>query len=331
MHLHFWRRVWREHGLALSVLAIHGVFRPFLPPASHPITPLGLTWRFVQVAAAALPVFAAYQVHRARSVRGGLVLLRSTYLSAAGLTGVVLASAIFATSAILHDSWKTLIGLRMPMAWDTSLADLDLLLFGRDPWRYTHWLFGSPAAARLIDVTYLLWYPLLSGGFVWVAWSTQRLWRSRLLLAWVLLWVLLGTVVAHLFASGGPAFYSALQAGDARFLPLMEHLQSVNSERTIHALYVQRWVLDNLRSGNPVTWLSMSAMPSLHVAAAALFSCATWSRSCIGAALLWCFTLLTFIGSVYLGWHYAVDGLVGIAAAALIWQLSRWAIRERRR
>src|SRR6185436_14567542 len=37
---------------------------------------------------------------------------------------------------------KTLIGLRLGFAWDGFFADLDAAIFGVDPWRITHALFG---------------------------------------------------------------------------------------------------------------------------------------------------------------------------------------------
>jgi hypothetical protein len=34
----------------------------------------------------------------------------------------------------------------------------------------------------------------------------------------------------------------------------------------------------------------------------------------------WAYFALIWIGSVHLGWHYAVDGLAGTLGAALVWR-----------
>ena len=39
---------------------------------------------------------------------------------------------------------------------------------------------------------------------------------------------------------------------------------------------------------------------------------------------------MIFLGSIHLAWHYAVDGIVAIAMALIIWRLAGWLARERR-
>jgi membrane-associated phospholipid phosphatase len=38
------------------------------------------------------------------------------------------------------------------------------------------------------------------------------------------------------------------------------------------------------------------------------------------------FAVLIWVGSVYLNWHYAIDGVVGAAGAILIWFASGWIV-----
>jgi len=58
-------------------------------------------------------------------------------------------------------------------------------------------------------------------------------------------------------------------------------------------------------------------MPSLHVAAHAfLFLWALLVGSRLRAVLL-AMTILTFLGSIATGWHYAVDSWAGLMLAAL--------------
>ena len=62
--------------------------------------------------------------------------------------------------------------------------------------------------------------------------------------------------------------------------------------------------------------MGVSAMPSMHNAITVLYalSLARASRSMRIAA--WTFVALIFIGSIHLGWHYAIDG---IGAGLMAW------------
>jgi membrane-associated phospholipid phosphatase len=68
----------------------------------------------------------------------------------------------------------------------------------------------------------------------------------------------------------------------------------------------------------------VAAMPSLHVAAQAflaLWAARSSRRLSIG---LWILTAITFWGSLVTGWHYAVDGYVGLALAfVVVWLCGR--------
>ena len=65
-------------------------------------------------------------------------------------------------------------------------------------------------------------------------------------------------------------------------------------------------------------------MPSLHIAMATLFALVGWTidrRLGIAATL---FAVGIFIGSIHLGWHYAVDGYVSAPATVMLWLLAGW-------
>ena len=60
-------------------------------------------------------------------------------------------------------------------------------------------------------------------------------------------------------------------------------------------------------------------MPSMHNAQAALFAVFAYSLNRrFGHAML-AYAALVFVGSIHLAWHYAVDGIAGIAGALAIW------------
>lgn len=69
-------------------------------------------------------------------------------------------------------------------------------------------------------------------------------------------------------------------------------------------------------------------MPSMHVAEAVLFAILGWkSNRRLGVALT-AFALITLVGSVLLGWHYAIDGYLAAAAVVPIWLLGGWIARR---
>ncbi len=315
---------WRDHGLALCLVSVHALFA-YLGALSGLYTLRRHLFdvtcvRFLLLAALAwLPLLLASEIHRTGHIRGALGAMRSRYLKAEAVLGVVLAAVIFSHSAIVHDGWKQLLGVVNPYSWDTRLAVIDRAIHGADPWRLTHSVFGSPRATLAIDWIYWLWYPFLWAAFSWMAWTHRRLLRRRVLLTWALMWIVLGTVVAHSMASGGPIFYGRLVAGPDPFAELAQRLEAIGSSYPLHALPLQRGVWANTEAGGGAYWIAMSAMPSLHVAAPAVFALAATQVSRWLGWALWLFVALTFVGSIHLGWHYAVDGEVAIVGVIACW------------
>ena len=66
----------------------------------------------------------------------------------------------------------------------------------------------------------------------------------------------------------------------------------------------------------------ISAMPSLHVAMAALYAAVGWRVNRLAGLLLCIYVLIVQLGAVHLGWHYLVDGLAGIALGWLFWVIA---------
>ena len=73
----------------------------------------------------------------------------------------------------------------------------------------------------------------------------------------------------------------------------------------------------------------ISAMPSMHVALATLFALVGWrTNRWVGIATT-LFAVIIQIGSVHLGWHYAIDGYAGAVGMIVIWLLVGRALARR--
>jgi hypothetical protein len=235
------------------------------------------------------------------------------------IAGVVVTALLMPLFLNTYGSWKGMIPHLHPFALDPALADLDRLIhLGRQPWELLHPVLGHPAVTRTIDVLYILWLPLNAGVLVWQGWS-RRGDRSRFFLSYMLVYIVLGTAAAIALSTAGPCYYEAVTGRPSPYAPLMAYLTALDADQPLIALRVQRTLWENYATGRNMPFVGISAMPSVHVAVAVLFALLGWRTS---RWLGWLFSTYAFvilIGSVHLGWHYAVDGYVSIAGAVAIW------------
>jgi len=149
-----------------------------------------------------------------------------------------------------------------------------------------------------------------------VALLPDRQLRWRYFAALSLVVMLLGTVVATLFSSVGPYLYDRFY-GTARFAALVAAVDtspvgSYMKEATAYlmASYANREIA-------PGT--GISAMPSMHIAIGTLDALLLHRLGRLPSVLGWGYLALLLVGSVYMGWHYAIDSYVSLAAVLIIW------------
>lgn len=231
---------------------------------------------------------------------------------------VVIAFLLFMAA---FTSLKSIIPMVNPYAWDGVLAALDRTIhFGVDPWRWLQPVLGFPIVTFVINVVYNLWFPVMFAILYWQAFSLRDDGlRARYLLAFFLCWIMNGTVLAMMYASVGPCFYGLLFPGVNDFVPLMEYLRAANETYPIWAVATQDMLWRVYQDGGLSYGSGISAMPSLHVAVAFLNMMLAYKvNHTLGHALA-AFFIVILIGSVHLGWHYAVDGYVAVIVAAVLW------------
>jgi hypothetical protein len=142
-------------------------------------------------------------------------------------------------------------------------------------------------------------------------------------------WILLGTGAAILFSSAGPCFFAHVTGLPDPYASLMAYLHRANESFPISTLGAQGLLWDAYSLHRFSAFAGISAMPSMHVASATLFALLGWrTNRWLGIAFTGFFGLI-LIGSVHLGWHYAIDGYAGAIGALFIWWLTGRILRHR--
>lgn len=221
-------------------------------------------------------------------------------------------------------SYKQTIPLIHKFTWDFALMRLDYILhLGHHPWKLLEPMLSFPTLVRAVDLVYMTWFYVLFLSCLWMAWTPRRHLRLCYLLSTLLVWILIGSVMATFLSSAGPCFYShVVSASDNPFALLMKRLNEISQQsngRYLHALFNQAGLWEGKITDTWGPFGGISAMPSVHLAMATLFA---WLGFAIRKWLGWVFVFYAaaiLLGSVILGWHYAVDGYVGIILASLIW------------
>ncbi len=219
---------------------------------------------------------------------------------------------------------KGSIGLLNPFDWDVFFRDLDIAVsFGSMPHEWLGWLISSSFALCIINFNYHLWFFIILGSYFAVGMSAHStIDRMRYLNAIMLLWLIAGVFVAFTFSSAGPVYFERLGNG-TDYASLMANLQAANQQYPIWALAVQDGLWATY-TGVYKGYIGISAFPSMHVASSVLLAIYATHFCSWLAVPAWLFTAVILLGSVVLGWHYAVDGYAGALLAWLVWKLSSW-------
>jgi len=207
--------------------------------------------------------------------------------------------------------WALILGLAMALhGWgksmiphvsgywaDPYLADLDLAMFGQDPWRLVRSELLSPIYAK----AYVSWFAITFSTMGVLAFGKRD--NSRILTLYLAVLIIGGTLGQYVLPSAGPIFYERIGLG-ARFNEL------VATNDPIYAGFAN-YLWKSYAEGGADLGTGISAMPSMHVSMAiwtVIAARAIWKPLAVPAAVYAAFVWLASIAS---GWHYATDGLVG--------------------
>jgi hypothetical protein len=211
-----------------------------------------------------------------------------------------------------------------PFSWDPFFYELDRTIhFGFSPWELIQPIVGHPFVSWAINWFYNLWFFVLSYVWVWQALSLKNpTLRLQFFYSVLLTWILLGVIAATMFSSVGPCFYGRVVPGASPYADLMRYLYEADKQFPIWALDGQAYLWNNFTFREVKLAAGISAMPSMHIAMSFLFflvgrATAPW----IGRVFL-VYLVIMLVGSVHLGWHYAIDGYASIIGVCLIWWIA---------
>jgi hypothetical protein len=239
-------------------------------------------------------------------------------LALAGLAPIVVVPVMMGAFGTL----KMLMPLARSFTWDDWLANADKALFlGYQPWQYTHALFGGAAATKLIDIGYTAWVAMLFTAVLYFAWLAPRYERARFFLSFTVAWLMIGVIGAYAFASAGPCYTAAIGAVSASdFQPLMDRLRAIHEGGTFLAAYDWQGALWEHHVNRDYAFaMGVSAMPSMHNAITILYALTLRRARPVYRLTAWAFVAMIFLGSIHLGWHYALDGILAWAMMWAIW------------
>lgn len=257
----------------------------------------------------------------------GFVLIVSPeyYCNYKRLVNILIPSVTIPIFISLFSSIKSVIPMINPYFFDEVLMAADRSLhFGFDPWHLTHALITNKWAQHFIDINYNFWFAVMYVFTIWIILKRKdHVHRFQYLLSFFTIWTVLGIIMAMIFASGGPVYFDRL-TGEGVYENLFANLRQYD----LHALTLQDRLWNDYIAGETRIGSGISAMPSMHVAQSMLMYLSARDLNKKLGTLFLIFLIIIMIGSVHLGWHYALDGYVSVIITYLIYRfcgnISHW-------
>ena len=216
---------------------------------------------------------------------------------------------------------KSAMPMIVPFQWDASFARADLWLHGGYyPHEWLSFLLETPMLLSFINILYHLWFFIMWAGLFFAAVQKHHSpLRGQFLNSFFAVWIIAGLITAYGFSSAGPVYFSNLGLSPDPYAAFIERLHNINDHYYLPALEIQKLLWQANQLGEVA---GISAFPSMHNAICAILTLAAFR---LHRALGWFMLAFSFfigIGSVILGWHYAVDAYAGWALGFLTWKLA---------
>lgn len=230
-------------------------------------------------------------------------------------------------------TFKIAIPTFVPFYADPVLAVIDAAVhFGHDPGMLVHQLLPQWAQYPLGMLYGPIWAFAWFGSMAFVALTTDGRLRRHYFWALAIAVCGIGTIAATLFSSVGPMFYQRIYGVD-RFAALAVAIH--DSAIGEYVAQATGYLYDNYVRGGAQPGTGISAMPSMHLAVVTLDALMLARVNRIAGYIAWAYVPAILAGSVFIGWHYAIDGYVSILTVLGIWwvvgkALAAWDARSSR-
>lgn len=248
--------------------------------------------------------------------RRGAPLAYLTEQLRGGIARVAVTVVVFCIGITAFTTYKLAIPDLVPFYADPFFADLDAALHGGNPGEFVHTLLPDflqyPLGFLYGPVWFLYWFGTITA----VAFAGSTKLRLRYFWSMALAIIVLGTLFAIVFSSVGPILYERVYNVD-RFPALMAMIKE--SAIGNYMATASGYLYDTYLSGRIRMGAGISAMPSMHLAIVTLNALMLTRLNRVLGGIAWAYVAAILLGSVFLGWHYAIDGYVSIAVVAIIW------------
>jgi hypothetical protein len=265
-------------------------------------------------------VDASLRARRAGSIRGAFAMLRSRWpvpRLALALTGLLAYHVVYVCYRNLK-SWDVFNQLR-----DDELVRLENWLFlGHSPASLLHDVLGQGVAAYVLVVVYKAFTYLVPLSVVSSLVFVDRI-RDGYVFLVSALWVwILGVGSYYLIPTLGPFAATPQDFAGLPHTPVTTTQAEYLAERT--------YLLQH--PGASDAFASVSAFASLHVAFTCLVLLMLRYYGCVRSARFMAgYLVAVMVATIYLGWHYVLDDVAGVAIAALAVLLGRLMVYPRGR
>jgi len=220
---------------------------------------------------------------------------------------------------------KSLINIINPLhrlKWDFVFAKWDKALHvGYYPHELLLPVVNALAVGRALDFLYFFWLNAIFLLTLFNLFGDDRPHRRlRFLWVYLLSWIILGSVMATVFNSVGPLFYHYFYpAAPDIYSEVARNIYALQKRGFLFAAMTRVWLIRWQTNDAMIDANAISAMPSMHVAIAWL--AVLYARE-VNRFFMWgagVFFACIFISSIYLGFHYAIDGYVSVFCVSVLW------------